>query len=66
MVQIKKDNSVLIKKLEETKIHCNSLAAYLSKASDYTKFLIDEIRANENTIEQIKAKYNQKLSTLMA
>ncbi len=56
----------LIKKMEDMKISCFSIAAYLSKANSYTELLVQEIKSNELTIDQLRTKYNQKLSTLMA
>jgi hypothetical protein len=64
--QLQKDKKLLILRIEETKVNCNSLGAYLDKSREYTVFLVDEIKLNEKTIEDLKNNYNERLASLMA
>jgi hypothetical protein len=64
--QLQKDKKLHILKIEETRVNCNSLGAYLDKSKEYTVFLVDEIKMNEKTIEDLKNRYNERLAYLMA
>jgi hypothetical protein len=64
--QLQKDKKLHILKIEETRVNCNSLGAYLAKSKEYTVFLVDEIKMNEKTIEDLKNRYNERLAYLMA